>query len=385
MQKDLSLSETMSYLSIIERHINRRPNFDDYIPSKDFDPNDIVSIQREASSMMKFVGLHDYCALVTYEKQKVGTAGSINLNHEKEVYIDLNKNLLSKRKSREIILRVLAHEICHKLLYTNGLELSDTLENEICTDLAAIYVGFGQITIHGCASIEKNIDKKHDSSDTFTYSVGYLTPKTYILAYVMMCRSYKLLNRNFAKAVDNNVLLQAVVSAKSEAVRFKFYTKDQLKKQFFKKSCDLARIKKDIVFLETMLDDLEQKMVTAYTQLDSLYNSIVAGNAESYPITAMYAMKYEHTDNSYATLRRSLDQLIDVLAVTMGTSEKVLNEKSRQVACPICGKKSSTPLRENEVSIRKCKCGRIFVWDAEPFISLADKMLRKINKFFGKR
>ena len=144
--------------------------------------------------MMDYVGLQNYTALITYERTKEGIAGSINLNEEKIVYIEIDKSILNRNKSKETILGVLAHEICHKLLYTHGLYMSDTMTNEICTELATIYVGFGLLTIRGCSSEETRIQDGQITNQIF--STGYLTPKSYILAYIMMARSYGIKLRN---------------------------------------------------------------------------------------------------------------------------------------------------------------------------------------------
>ena len=44
---------------------------------------------------------------------------------------------------------VLAHELTHVVLFSQGLVLSDISENEMLTDLAAVYIGFGKLMLNG--------------------------------------------------------------------------------------------------------------------------------------------------------------------------------------------------------------------------------------------
>lgn len=373
--KNLSLSNILSCLALVEQHIERRPVFENYVPNNDFVPQDIFSIQKEASSMMKFVGLQDFTALITFEKTPHNTAGSINLNTDRNVFIDINKELLNRPKSRETILGVLAHEICHKLLYTHGLYMSDTVTNEICTDLATIYVGFGLLTIQGCSSVKSWRDERnnYDGSQTITthtqtFSTGYLTPKSYMLAYIMMARSYGIKNKDLGIVLDNDILRSAYDYAKSETIRFKKYSKEDIIKQFKRKSKDIAQIQKNIVLLRSMLIYLEKDLVADYKHLDNLNNRIITSEIEKHPIAAMYTMKFDNLNKTKSKFRKNFDKFIDNLFVKTQSSTEYLNSQIRFVYCPICGQKSSRQLEENTVSIRKCKCGRIFLWNAEPYL-----------------
>ena len=388
--KNLSLSNIMSCLALVEKYLERRSLFENYKPNNDFVPKDIVSIQKEASSMMKFVGLQGYTTVITYERAKKGTAGSINLNQDKEVFIEIDKDLLDRPKAKDTILGVLAHEICHKLLYTHGLYMSDTETNEICTDLATIYVGFGLLTIHGCSTIKTWKTEKHNNdgsrtitTHTQTFSTGYLTPKTYILAYIMMARSYGLKDKELGIIPDNNVLRVAYKSAKLEAKKFKLYTKDHIKEQFIRKSSDIASIKKNIILLRTMLDDLERNMIADYKHLDNLNNKVITQDIEKYPIASMYFMNFDKTTKNRTSLKKKFDSFVDVLMLNAQSSIEILNEKTKYVSCPICGQKSSKPLNENNISIRKCKCGRIFVWNAELFEEPQNSFWEKLKRLLG--
>ncbi|MCM1136600.1 MAG: hypothetical protein NC400_13635 [Clostridium sp.] len=51
----------------------------------------------------------------------------------------------------DVVAAVLAHEAIHLHLYYEGIELKDVWENEILTDTAAVYCGFGEYIYRGYA------------------------------------------------------------------------------------------------------------------------------------------------------------------------------------------------------------------------------------------
>ena len=72
---------------------------------------------------------------------------------------------------------ILAHEVSHVFLKEKQLELSNVDENEIFTDLTAIFLGFGNFLLRGYATIVwsedfnlSNPEWKHHS-----YRIGYMT------------------------------------------------------------------------------------------------------------------------------------------------------------------------------------------------------------------
>ncbi len=70
----------------------------------------------------------------------------------------------------EVITAVLAHEVMHLYLYYHGIHFSDTLKNEVLTDTAAVYFGFGEYLQRGYKVIETKLG--------FSYhKVGYIRPE----------------------------------------------------------------------------------------------------------------------------------------------------------------------------------------------------------------
>ena len=70
----------------------------------------------------------------------------------------------------DVITAILSHEVMHLYLYYNGIRFSDTLSNEVLTDTAAVYFGFGEYLYRGYKVIETQLG--------FSYhKVGYIRPE----------------------------------------------------------------------------------------------------------------------------------------------------------------------------------------------------------------
>ena len=70
----------------------------------------------------------------------------------------------------EVIVAVLSHEVMHLYLFYQGIHFSDTLKNEVLTDTAAVFFGFGKYLYDGYKVIETNLG--------FSYhKVGYIRPE----------------------------------------------------------------------------------------------------------------------------------------------------------------------------------------------------------------
>lgn len=86
----------------------------------------------------------------------------------------------------EAVIAVLAHESIHLHLYYEGIHLKDTWENEILTDTAAVYCGFGEYIYKGYAVMRGEF--------AFSYQkVGYIKQEDvqYILKIMQERENYE--------------------------------------------------------------------------------------------------------------------------------------------------------------------------------------------------
>lgn len=67
---------------------------------------------------------------------------------------------------------ILAHELTHALLYSRGISLEDSKENELLTDLAAAFAGLGKLLLNG--SLDEGGGLGYLSLDLIAYCVKKL-------------------------------------------------------------------------------------------------------------------------------------------------------------------------------------------------------------------
>jgi hypothetical protein len=123
----------------------------------------LYDIQIMAARMAHHLGLVGYTPIVTYEPL-ADAAGNINLNDSMEVHINIDS---SKRFQWVQVCCILAHELCHKFLYTHLIRF-EGMKNELLTDGCAVYMGFGDCMVRGCRVSYK------EAGSTVTSELGYL-------------------------------------------------------------------------------------------------------------------------------------------------------------------------------------------------------------------
>ena len=366
MRQDISLSTILSCFSLIEKYVPRSSEMRDYVVSSGFDLNE-ESLKKEADLMMAFLGLNSVRTTVKFRDKLEGEAGSIGLDMGDDVIIEINRDLLGQPNAREAVLCVLAHEICHKLLFVRGLYMSERSVNEVCTDLATIYVGFGELTIRGCNAVFEwsYVNNNYDGSQTKTtytrtYSTGYLTPKSYILAYMFLAQSYGRKKLSIEKNAD-------YYKAKKELASYKNYTINQVRDRFKRQSDAVARNKKSLILIRSMLTEIESSFPEAYKQLNNRFGHIIVSkeSIEKYPFGTQYAMLCDASYISKQPSQRKLERIAHELIRIMHIKDAKEHFKVvKYVECPFCGIQSNKEI-SNKFSIRRCgKCGRVFYWDS---------------------
>ena len=107
-----------------------------------------------------------YIRLKFQDDATLNYAGNISTNG---AFTTINLQLHSYY-NLDVITAILSHEVMHLYLYYNGIRFSDTLSNEVLTDTAAVYFGFGEYLYRGYQIIETQMG--------FSYQkVGYIRPR----------------------------------------------------------------------------------------------------------------------------------------------------------------------------------------------------------------
>jgi hypothetical protein len=134
------------------------------------EPN-ILAIQSAAKVIATHSGLSDLTFAVAITNQPPDIAGHIELRYGSlEVFIELSRDIFCSRDS------VLA-TLSHKFLHMHGLRYGETqLEQELLTDVTAVYLGMGKLMLNGCEWYSfSSVSRQGKTAKTIrTLRTGYL-------------------------------------------------------------------------------------------------------------------------------------------------------------------------------------------------------------------
>lgn len=170
------------------------------------DPTDIVAVQQAAKHIAQFVGLHDLTFIVAFSKQEENVAGHTELyNGQKEVFIEIGSDIA---RFAPAVLATLAHEITHKYLHRHGLRVeegtNDQGENEVFTDIGAVFLGLGKLMLNGCECRRFQLEDSPGSTTmhTETFRVGYLDRARFAFVYRLVCAMRNVPTSEFERGLS---------------------------------------------------------------------------------------------------------------------------------------------------------------------------------------
>lgn len=368
---ELSKIEILDYLVELEEHIC----INEYVLYKPSIKNtDIIDIQKEAKNIMCFLGLDEYTPIVTFVNTNRNVGGNIelNCNADKNVFINIS---LDYRENLEQVLTVLAHEICHKLLFTHGLYYQeDTLHNEILTDLATIYTGLGYLTLNGCCKV---LNENTSSYYRTLHEIGYLTIEHFATAYYFVCKRYGIDIMSALGASKNTYASDAIREAWILSNEDKTCLSNSEKKEIIETLQEEdAKLIKYITILEDILSQtrelIRERHLTYKSALTDAFKNEESKtpNMKDLRISYLHRLPREHSSVINKTTKRIKD--IDNLLLenkeinTLRALNSVLN-----IRCPICGYQKEGILKDHKRTYLKCpSCKYTFLWDAESAIPM---------------
>lgn len=366
----LSKDEILSKLILIERHLGRSTmNF--YVPTCTVFTGDggVINAQKEASRMLKHVGLTHHIPLITFTKTGSSVGGNIELDNGETVFININENY---RPYPEMVMAVMAHEICHKVLFVNGLyfsEKSKSLENELLTDLATVYVGFGKLSLNGCYW-----EHQHEAGPMLikqTHTLGYLSLQTFATAYSIICSVFDVPKSERLKGLDDHAFNEVIgdwsfhqnkISVNDLADAMKIGQEEE------------AKLSKYICVIEAILpqlkDKIKQKHNERYTDLVHPFDFSDKDLSRQQFLATQSVSKYRNReeDKELHKLNKYISKIINTL-ITDGSIDVSLDEAHnslRDITCPICGRIKANVLQGNKSVYLKCPwCNYHFIWDGD--------------------
>ncbi len=187
--KNSHLQDYLSKIQLLEERVGSKTTYEILEPNE-IVLSDLFSLQRAAKLIAQFIGLRHLNFLVTPIKMSGTTAGQIELTHQgNDVYIEISNEQLSRPTA---VLAILAHEISHKFLHFHNIKIGNELvhkyENEILTDITAMFLGLGKLMLNGC-QIEE-VTSSHNGSGTVrtttSYYAGYLKRDQLAFIYLFL-------------------------------------------------------------------------------------------------------------------------------------------------------------------------------------------------------
>ncbi len=348
----LSPRTILSYLQDIERKIPHS-EFSLYKPSvEQVSSVDDELLYTETVRMAESVGLKNYQVNVKFIKCKKGEGGNINLGHNADRNLNINVSE-EYRSNWTATIAVLAHEICHKVLFVNGLHFPLESMNEVYTDLATIYVGFGELILNGY----------NTSTDSGTHLLGYLTPSTYRVTHLIVKCVF----------IEGSVMESDSGFDVFADIAVENWNKDEDKQQvmksfFIKREEQMAECHRNILLLEGMLRQLRTDMRYDFDKLDNGFFKAPYDKTGKmrYPLAAfseIYEYAVYEKSSHLAKLSKAINDAIYTLYLVY--QEKGNYEMRYNFSCPFCEAKGKNKSIENRVAVIKCpSCGRHYTFDA---------------------
>lgn len=218
----LPADELMSLIVLLEERAGYKSTYRILEP---FQVNslDIIDIQRAAKLLAEFAGLGQLVFIVSTRRQEENVGAKIDLQlGQQEVFIDLSEETASFPAA---VLATLAHEIAHKFLHLNNINVgtgpSHSANNEVLTDVAAVFLGYGKLLLNGLECTRTFPDGTLGGRRFIerTLKTGYLGSESIAFAYLLACAM-----RNIPQEVyERNLNAAAGQAVRMIRVRFSSY------------------------------------------------------------------------------------------------------------------------------------------------------------------
>jgi len=372
--KNSDIKSFIDKLLFLESKIGYK-NTCSFLEPFNFEPMNTISLQSAAKTIADFIGLSNFTFVIGKTKQTKNTAGHIDLDNEKFVFIEIEpKQFLFPNA----VLSILSHELTHKYMQVNGLYKKNIdLDEEIFTDITAIYLGLGKLMVNG-ARIETL-----DGSQKTVHTIGYISRMKMLFVYRLVCSMRKTHRGDFEKGLnwDGIQKLKYLESSFPEYLNEDFYTnekKKELRKFYMKKIRDtqteLSMINKYNLYVEKLfLNSTENFLKSAHSDLNQslIESQLLAQTNQLNPhydflntINCFWKANSNFSEINQESKKYS--QCYRNILKTIQSSDLTDNPESelfRVVSCWKCGTLMRLP-KDNKYVVAICpKCNYEFVVD----------------------
>lgn len=337
---------------------------------------DVVALQSFANRMACFINMPFFTIIITPAKQGDSVAGHIERLDSQDVYIEIEPEFL---KYPVAAIKVLAHEISHKYLAFHRLTLVEPSDNEIRTDIAAIYLGFGVYALNGGTYSETHMQ---DSKTTVRRTVknGYLDLDESAFVYDIVCRMrgfdesaiFAGLNKDAAEAVrrvriqhsesyppnrlDVSLLKDRIgnVRKKLELADLELCNIEKIKILFpgalLTKSSDVNAVRGDVVKTRCALQQMEMDLSVSTERVTYL----------SSPIWSEEVKELANLADAHLAVVQPLNEFISRRVPTSVTSADWDALTSVVIECPKCSGRMRLPTGKPHMGVICPKCKYAF-------------------------
>lgn len=354
MAQDIYLSprNILSYMSDLEAKLPKR-RFVEYNPSEIPKIEGNSELNTAAQMMMKFVGLENYTPQCSFSETSDGVGGyTYAARTDNLLPITVSKEYIGNRAA---ILAILAHEICHKVIYVNGIRYNAPFEmmNEVFTDICTIYVGFGNLILNGYIT----------SNNKHTSYLGYLQFDVYKDVNNIM--QQVLNSRKVNELKERDLFLEDAFSMwHSNADKYRLFMDS-----FVDIQDEYSRLSRDIGLLTQMMKQIKDSFISTLERADDCYfrkGDIYNKDTKELnrPIAAFSAI-YENilTKDHQEKLLEYNGIINEAMLSLIDRCKEIQVDKLSydSVICPFCHKKSVNKSFDGRSLIAKCpSCGKHF-------------------------
>ncbi len=402
---DISIEECIRKITFLEKSLGTKIQYQILDPFPLYS-KDIIGIQNAGKIIADFIGLSDYIFVISINKLGKNTGGRIELEYgKKQVFIEISEEIL---KFEDAIFAILAHEITHEYLYVNNISFSNKYENEILTDIAAIFLGFGKLMLNGSENedIWKNYYFGGSTTITDKLGIGYLDRSKVAFVYLLVCSMRNISEKKYMSNLSNKSI-QLLEESKSDYWHIfnnQFNQPDKANKSLsnfhsivHETQLILCDINKKLVYLQKnneltekyLIEEIHRKISKILSEYDELlrkdeYDPCLkfidmikfSQNLSRFKLEMKdYILLIKRYQGIYTKLTNYLKKYSNVIPEPNSDVFRIMN-------CPNCRTKLRAPEDKNNLLI-KChnpKCKYQFMVNTLPSIEKKPPNIKKLYK-----
>lgn len=416
MLKESHIKSFIEKIAVLEESLGFFSGFDFYKPIE-FDPADIVSIQNLGKSMAEFLGLSDLTfiiAIVPQEEKNVG--GHIDFSDSSnDVFIEIDTEV---SKHNDAVLATLAHELSHKILAINGIKISPTApaaiqtrENEVLTDITAVYSGFGKQMINGCECSKTSRREIFNTVETTTESIktGYISREQFSFIYLMICRMRKIEKKIYMSNINNDgkAGLEKCLLENSQYFKSTFHDSDYfqtlnelLQEKLIPTKNRLVEVENNLAHIQDhCLTVTEENLNNIHSEINEIQKQFAKISVTTMDNPSLNYLSHAKMFIDYKNIIKQTEPLYSKSELILTSFKKLNNyfnklgkpfinsDKSndRIIECKICKRKLKIPRNKGLIEV-KCKnddCKYVQLIDTNPLV-LEEISKKSFGAFFKK-